>query len=216
MPPLLKKKSEGGGSGSAMAPWHPNLRNAARLPDTKVVRTSFFVNGVAMFLAIALLLWFIFQEYKLHNLNHQIADWQAQIDRDKKESDQDISVYKKFVAERAKVAEANTFVQSRPLVSDLLIYVSSKQPDNVALDSFELGPTGLTLRDTVRGTPDEATGYATAYLDQLRADKVLATAFSEISYAGSGVSRNPQSGRLSLQLFFRFGPDPRLKLGGKK
>ena len=54
---LLKRKPEAAAV-SEMPPWHPNLRNFARLPDTKVVRTAFFINGASVFIALGLLLWF--------------------------------------------------------------------------------------------------------------------------------------------------------------
>jgi hypothetical protein len=203
---LLKKKSEARAGVSEMPPWHPNLRNASRLPDTKVVRTSFFVNGVSIFVAVAALLWFAYQEYKLHDLNRQIDVWQAQIDRDKKESDRFIGIYRKFKDEQAKVDEVNGFLRSKPAVSELIMYIGETLPQEIALDAYEQQATGLTLRGTVRGTPDEATGYATAYLDQLRADKTLAINFGEIAFSGPGVARNPQTGKLSLQLFLKFGP----------
>ena len=213
MLPFLKKKTEAAGSVSEMPPWHPNLRNVARLPDTKVVRTSFFVNGAAIFITIGMLLWFSYQEYQLHNLNRQIAYWQAQVDRDKKESDRFIAMYGKFQAEDARVREVNDFVHSKPSVSGLLMHLGETLPAEIALDSFEEQATGVTLRGTVRGTPDEASGYATAYLDQLRADKELAVYFGDIAYSGAGVSRNSQTGRLSLQLFLKFGPSTK---GAKK
>ena len=203
---LRKKKSDATASASEMPPWHPNLRNVARLPDIKVVRTTFFVNGAALFIAIALLLWFLYQEYQLRNLNNEIADWQAQIDRDKKESDRFIALYGKFQVEQARVNEVNAFVLSRPLVSHLLLHLGDTLPKEIALDSYDEGSGGLTLRGTVKGATDEATGYATAYLDQLRADKDLAVYFGDISFSGSGVSRDPRSGRLLLQLYLKFGP----------
>ena len=213
MLPLLKKKTEARSTASVMPPWHPNLRNASRLPDTKVVRTSFFVNGAAIFITIGILLGFAYQEYKLHNLNSQVADWQMQIDRDKKESNGFIALYKKFQEEQAKVTEVNMFLRSRPPVSELLMYIGESLPKEIALDAYEQQALGVTLRGTVRGAPDEATGYATAYLDQLRADKTIATNFGEIAFSGPGVARNPQTGRLSLQLFLKFGPSTK---GGKK
>lgn len=210
---LLKRKSEASAAVSEMPPWHPNLRNASRLPDTKVVRTSFFVNGAAIFITIGIFLWFAFQEYKLHNLNRQIADWQTQIDRDKKESDRFIALYATFKEEQAKITEVNSFLRSKPPVSEILMYIGETLPREVALDAYEQQVQGLTLRGTVRGAPDEATGYATAYLDQLRADKTLARNFGEIAFSGPGVARNPQTGRLSLQLFLKFGPSTK---GAKK
>ena len=54
MAPPATKKSEA--SAPEAPAWHPNLRIASSLPDTKVVRTAFFVNGATMLVAIALLL----------------------------------------------------------------------------------------------------------------------------------------------------------------
>lgn len=210
---LRKKKTEAGPSVSEMSPWHPNLRNASRLPDTKVVRTSFFVNGAAVLITVGLLLWFAFQEYKLHNLNRQINDWQAQIDRDKKESDRFIAVFQKFKAEQEKIVEVNSFLRSKPAVSEIIMYLGKSLPAEIALDAYDQGASGVTLRGTLRGSADEASGFATAYLDQLRNDKELAKNFGEIAYSGPGVSRNPTTGRLSLQLFLKFGPSTK---GAKK
>lgn len=201
---LLKKKTEAAAAASEMAPWHPNLRNFDRLPDTKVVRTSFFVNGAAIFITLGLLLWFSYQEYKLHNLNRQIADWQKQIDRDKKDSDQFVALYAKFQAEQARITQVNVFLKSKPAVSELLVHLGETLPKEIALDAYEQQAQGVTLRGTVRGTPDEASGYATNYLEQLRADPVLLGNFEDISFSGPGVSRNPQTSRLSLQLFLKF------------
>ena len=61
----------------------------------------------------------------------------------------------------------------------------------MALDYFDLREAGLILRATVRGAPDQASGLASAYIDQLRADKDLLI-FDEITPTGTG--RNAQSG----------------------
>jgi uncharacterized coiled-coil protein SlyX len=204
MPSLRKKKTEGGAVG--VPPWHPNFVLVARLPDTKVVRTSFFVNGVALFIATGALLWFAFQEYKLHNLNRQVADWQAQIDRDKKESDRFIGLYQQFKGEEAKIGEVKAFLASRPLASMIILRVGETLPEEIALDSFDLQANGMTLRASVRGTPDEAAGYATNYLEQLKADKVLSQYFNKVSFSGGGIVRNPDTGRLSVELFLKYGP----------
>jgi hypothetical protein len=99
--PFLKKKSEAA-SAPLVPAWHPNFRNYEKLPDIKVVRTAFFVNGAAITIALALLTYFGFQEWQLRNLQGQIADWQRQIDRDKAGSDRAVALYKKFQAEEAR------------------------------------------------------------------------------------------------------------------
>lgn len=200
--PFLKKKSE-----AAAAPlvpsWHPNFRNYEKLPDVKQVRTAFFVNGAAITIMLALLTYFGIQEWQLHNLKTQIADWQRQIDRDKAGSDKAIALFKKFEAEQAKFQEVDAFTKSKPLVSDLLVRLGQTLPPNIAIDSLDLRDTGLALRLTVRGAPDVAPTYANAYLDQLRNDKQFAR-FDQTGADGfkiSNVQLNSATGRLNVEFF---------------
>ena len=201
MLPLLKKKPEAAAT-PVVPPWHPNFRNFERLPDTKVVRTAFFINAVALVIALVALLWFVYQEYELHDLNRQSDQWQRQIDRDKHGSDQAIALYKKFQAEAARVAEVDAFVQSKPALTDLLLHLGQTLPKNIALDTFDLRDNALRLTGTIRGAPDLASGYATAYVDLLRADPFFAARFDDIAMVN--LTRNPQSGRLSLELLLKF------------
>src|SRR6185369_10352596 len=147
--PFLKKKSEAAAVPLVPA-WHPNFRNYEKLPDIKVVRTAFFVNGAAITIMLALLTYFGFQEWQLHNLQAQVADWQRQINRDQAGSDKAIALYKKFEAQQAKFQEVDAFLKSKPLVSELLMRLGQTLPNNIAIDSFDLRDNGLALRLTVR------------------------------------------------------------------
>ena len=201
MLPLLKKKSEASVV-PILATWHPNFRNPERLPDTKIVRTAFFVNAAAISVVLALLTYFGFHELQLRSLHSQLADWQRQIDRDKPGSDKAVALFKKYEAQEAKFQEVDVFLNSKPLVSDLLVRLAQTLPSNIALDNFDLRDTGLALRLTVRGAPDAATGYATAYLEQLRTDKQFAR-FDQTGangFAITNVQRNP-TGRLNVEFF---------------
>lgn len=198
---LPKKKSEAAAA-PTMPAWHPNFRNFERLPDTKVVRTAFFINGVAIVVAVVLLFWFGYQEYQLRELNRQVADWQAQIDHNRPGSDQAIAMFKQFEAAAARFGEIDAFVKSKPAVSALLLRLGETLPHNVALDTFDLGTRGLRLLVTVRGAPDQASGYASTYLDQLRADAVLKETFDTVTL--NSLNRNPQTGRLSVEFFLKF------------
>lgn len=202
MLPFLKKKSE-----AAAAPlvphWHPNFRNFEKLPDIKVVRTAFFVNGAAVSVALALVIFFGAQEWQLRGLRIQIAEWQTQIDKNKPGSDQAVANYKKFQAEEARITEVESFLKSKPILSDLLIHIGQTLPTNMALDGLDFRENGLVMRLTVRGTSDAALGYATNYLEQLRGDKRLA-AFDEFTITTS--TRNPSTGRLAVEMFLRYRP----------
>lgn len=205
---LLKKKSDAD-SAPAQPAWHPNFRNYEKLPDVKVVRTAFFVNGIAILVAVSLATYFGFREWQLHAVNSQIAQVDSQLAREKKVSDQAIALYRKFQAGEAKVNEVDTFIKSKPIVSALLLRLAQTLPKNVALDNFDLRDTGLTLRLSVRGDAAAASGYTTAYLEQLRADKELAQ-FAEATYT-STPTRNPSTGKMAVEFLLRTKPD-----GGKK
>ena len=206
---LLKRKSEADAA-PAVPAWHPNFRNYEKLPDVKVVRTAFFVNGIAILMAVSLSIYFGFREWQLRVINGQIAQMETQIARDKPASDQAIALFKKFQAEEAKVNEVDTFVKSKPLVSALILRLAQTLPNNIAFDSIDVRESGLTLRLSVRGDAAAASGYATAYLEQLRADKELAP-FEEATFT-STPTRNPATGRMAVEFLLRVKPST----GGKK
>lgn len=206
---LLKKKSKADAA-PAVPPWHPNFRNYEKLPDIKVVRTAFFINGAAIFVALALTIYLGFKEWQLHVLRGQTTTVQAQIDRDKKTSDQAVAMFKKFQAEEAKLLEVDTFVKSKPVISAIVMRLGSTLPPNIALDSLDFRDNGLFMRLSVRGTPDVASGYATNYLEQLRADKELAL-YDSFDFT-STPTPNPSTGRMAVEFFLHLKGTP----GGKK
>ena len=134
---------------------------------------------------------------------------QAEIDRDKKASDQAIALFKKFQAAETRINEVDAFVTSKPRVSGLLIRLAQTLPKNIALDNFDLRDTGITLRLSVRGDPAAASGYATAYLEQLRGDQELAQ-FGDVSFT-STPTLNPTTGKMAVEFLLK-----KVAPGGKK
>jgi hypothetical protein len=207
---LLKKRSEAAAALTAPS-WHPNFRNYEKLPDIKAVRTAFFVNGASIAVAVSLLLYFGIKEWQLMAVNSQIGEEQRKIDRDKRPSEQVVSLFKKFQEQEARVLEVDGFVKSKPLVSALLMRLGETLPANVAIDTIDLRMDGMALRLSVRGDAVAASGYATQYLDQLKADKELGY-FGEFVFSGTP-TRNPTTGRMAVEFFLRFKPTA---AGGKK
>ena len=207
---LLKKKSEASAAPAAPS-WHPNFRNFEKLPDTKVVRTAFFINGAAITLALALGIYFATKEWQLRALNLQVAEEEKKIDRDKKSSDQAVVLFKKFQAEEARVLEVDTFIKSKPIVSTLLLRLGATLPPNIALDNVDFRDVGLVLRLSVRGAPETALGLSTAYLNQLRADKELAQEFDEFIFTTTP-TLNPATGRMAVEFMLKL----KAPAGGKK
>lgn len=200
---LLKKRSDAP-AGPVVPAWHPNFRDYEKLPDVKVVRTAFFINSLAIVVFAALAIYFGFSEWQLHVVKAQVAEAERQIEHDQKPSERDVALFKRFQAEEAKTNEVDAFVRSRPVVSNILLRLAQTLPEHVAIDAFELRGNGLSLRLTVTGSPEAAAGYATAYLEQLRADKEL-TAFDRAKFEFTNQARNPSTGRLAVEFFLRFG-----------
>ncbi|MFM9030423.1 MAG: hypothetical protein ACKOTF_07050 [Opitutaceae bacterium] len=206
---LFRKKSEESAA-VVMPAWHPNFRDYQRLPDVKVVRTAFFVNGGAVFVALGLAVYVATQELHLRALGTQIAEEQAKIDRAKKGSDQAVAAFKKFQAEEATTLEVGAFVKSKPPVSAVVRRLGETLPPDVALDALEFQADGVFLRLALRGDAVAASGRATAYLEQLKADKDLSQ-LGEFIFA-QAPERNPVSGRISVQFRLRY----KTAAGGKK
>jgi len=204
---LLKRKSKGTAS-PAVPAWHPNFRDYDRLPDVKTVRTAFFINVAAIAICLSLATYLASHEWQLHVVRSQIATRQAEIDRDKKPSDAQVVIYRKFQAEEARVKDVEAFVTSRPLVSELLIRIARTLPENIALNSFDLRSVGLVLKLAVRGSPEDAAGYATAYLDQLRADPTL-TAFDHDKFEFVSQARDPATNRLAVEFLLHVKGAPK-------
>ena len=196
---LRRKKTDA--AMSQEPPWHPNFRNFERLPDTKVVRTAFFINVGAIALTVMVALWFAFQEYQLRDLRLQIDAWQQEIDRNKPPSTRAVAQFKKFQEEASRIQEINTFVTARPAVSDLLVQLGQTLPANIAIDGLELRDTGLRLIASVRGAPELASGHASTYLAQLRANARLAEWFEQIEL--QSINRNQQTGRLVVEYLLK-------------
>jgi hypothetical protein len=198
MLPFLKKSD----AAPVVQPfWHPEFRNREKLPDIKAVRTTFWVNGPAIFLVLAFGMYFCIQQWQLAALRQQVADADARIARDKKPSDQAKALYAKFQAEEARINEIQGFITSKPLVSTLILRIGATMPKDIAVDALDFRDAGLSMRISVRGEAAAASGQATAYLEQLKADKEL-SAFEEFTFVNAPV-RNPSTGNLSVEFMLR-------------
>jgi hypothetical protein len=180
----LTKKSDG----PVAAPlWHPNFRNFERLPDTKVVRTTFFVNTAAGAAAIALVLWLGYREYTLKNLGTQIAEAQAQIDANAKQNTEALRLTQLFNDEDKKVADVEAFIKMPVTPSEFITLIGQTLPKQILIEFTDMRiPTDpknqqYTLRGVVAGTRDQAAGSASSYVELLKANPRLGAVFDPIT-----------------------------------
>lgn len=198
MPSLLKKKAEA--TASQVPAWHPNFRNYQKLPDIKVVRTAFFINGFTALIAISMIVWTVKREYELHATNAAIADFQAQIDKDEPESKKAIALFGKFKDEEKRANDVEAFVKSKPLVSDILQRFAETRPKNVAIKSIDLRENGIVLRVSVRGDAVTANTDHVNYVELLKKVRFLADNFdpAEIKAANTDPTTGYLEGEIHL------------------
>lgn len=201
----LTRKSD---AGPAAAPlWHPNFRNFERLPDTKVVRTTFFINAAAIALAVSLALWVGYREFHVRDLNQQIDEAQAEIGRNQKQNAEALRLSKSFAAEEAKLTEAQNFVQTPLPVSEFIILLGQTLPKEIQIEFADMrikDPTNpqCVIRGLVAGTKDQASGTASNYVDILRTAPRFAAAFDSVSL--TALNTDPRTGMLNFEIILKF------------
>lgn len=207
MPLLRKPSQESSAQSDATQAWHPNFRDAAQLPDVKVVRTSFFINGAAGFIAASVLLFAAHQHFNLKSLGDQIADWEQRIANTKPVSDRAVATFKTFQAEEKKINEVRAFADGSWTGSDFLLRLTEQLPPEFILTRFEYRGTEVVLSALVNGqSPQASSGAANAFVDQLRSNLATPEVFSEVQL--TNVSRIVDSNSLNVVYVLKFKPPP--------
>lgn len=179
----LIKKSD---VNAAPPSWHPNFRNYERLPDTKVVRTTFFINVTAIAVAACLVILVGSRQLRLRELSQQLQETQAVIDKTSKENTESIRLSKLFDDEAKKILEAGAFVKRTLAPSEFILLLGKSLPKEVQIESVDLRYSGAggdqcVLRGIVAGSKDEASGAASKYIELLRTSPLFASRFESVT-----------------------------------
>lgn len=201
----LIKKSD---ANSASAPlWHPNFRNFERLPDTKVVRTTFFINVSAITLAAILLILVGVREYRVMDLNAQINTTQVVIGKTSKDNAEAIKLSKIFETEGKKIAEASAFTKRTMAPSAFVLLLGKTLPKEVQIESVDMRFSGASgdqcvLRGTVAGTKDTASGAADKYVGVLKNSSLIGSMFESVNMPS--INPDPAGGFMRFEIVIKF------------
>jgi len=180
---FLTKKSD---SQQAEIPhWHVNFRDFERLPDTKVVRTTFFINTAAIAVAVGMVLWLAYSEYNNRGLREQINAAQRQIDGNSKQNAEALRLSAAFAEEQKKIDEAVAFVKTPIRIVEFVDLLGQTMPKEVLIDTVEARfndrGSGFQIRGRVAGSPDQASGLASSYVETLKTNAKMAAIFESIA-----------------------------------
>jgi len=197
----LSKKSD---AQPVAAPlWHANFRNFERLPDTKVVRTTFFINTAAIAIAAGMLLWVGSRELANRSVREQITEAQRQIDSNKAQNAEAIRLSKVFADEQKKLDDTAAYVRTpiSPLeFIDLMGQTLTKEfiIDSIDIRMGEAKNSVFSVRGRVAGSPDTASGLASSYVDMLKANPRLTAVFDPITL--SRIDRSPEGSYMTFDI----------------
>lgn len=200
----LLNKSGGDKAAAQVIPWRPDFRDVSQLPDTKTVRTNFFVNVVAIAVTGALALFVAQREWEVFNLRSGLNDLDSRIAQNKAASEKAQASYKLFQAEEKKFAEAHLLVKSPFRFPDFILHLGQILPPGVSVQDIEYrGPDqNVLVTGVVKGLDAAASDLASVFVKQLQSDPALAEHFRAIELGNIG--RNVEEGTQNLYLVFTF------------
>ncbi len=212
----LLNKSGGDKSAPRVIPWRPDFRDAASLPDTKTVRTHFFVNLIAASVTGALAIYVVQRELGVAAARGSLADVEARIAAAAPLSQKAQATYKVFQAEEAKFNESFAFVRTPFRFHDFLLHLGKIMPPGVSVRRIDHRGVeqAVTVIGSVRGIDAAAGDVASNFVKQLQSDPALAEHFATIVLTNLG--RNAEDSSLNLELVFTFKGNPAVKGGVKK
>ena len=209
----LSRKSD---AQPALAPvWHPNFRNFERLPDTKVVRTTFFVNTAAIATTVCLALWLGYREYHVHSLVDQIAAAQKEIDSNAKQNAEALRATKVFAEGSQKITEVEDFLRTPINPAEFVVLLGQTLPKEISIESVNIKMnlpnevTAFRVQGFVAGTPDLAAGTASGYVDSLGSNPRLGAIFGSITL--ESLNRDARSNYLAFDILLKVKKDPKEK-----
>lgn len=191
------KQNKGQSSGQGPG-WHPDFRNVATLPDNKVVRTDFIVNGVALAVLLLMAWAFYSREVQLTAATSESARWIADIEASKPKFNEALGLQREFTEAEKRLEEVAAFTKSPVEIAELINRLGGSLPKLVAIDVVERRDDSFVIRGTIVGASERATGIANAYLDALNADAYFAQRFEGIRL--NNINREAKSNRLFFEI----------------
>lgn len=181
--------------------WHPDFRVMVALPDNKVVRTDFIVNGIALALLIVGAWIFYSRETELAEANGEVARWTTEIEANRPRFNEALGLQREFAEAERRLAEVASFAQSPVEISEFLGKLGASLPKLVAIDVVERREESFVIRGTIVGASERATGIANSYLDTLNADPYFAQRFEGIRL--NNINREARANRLFFEIGMR-------------
>lgn len=128
--------------------WRPNFRNASTLPDIKVIRTDFLVNGFAVACALGAIFFLLQKEYRARSLNALVSDLRDQVTVATPQNKKSLQLNDRFRLAGRYVAEIQGFYNTPFLPDELLVKLSNSVPEGLIYKEVSMEETVSKLGKT--------------------------------------------------------------------
>ncbi len=184
--------------------WHPNFRVVETLPDTKVIRTSFVINFVAVVLVLATGTFLVTREQEAAQLQAQAAEWDARIRESTPKYVQATKLQQEFSEAEKRLKEIEAFVTADFTASVFLRRLAETWPRYFTLDSLEMYGQGVRLKGSIAGPSSKATDIATAYVSQLKSDSLFSAQMQSVML--NSITRDQEELRMYFEIEMKLKP----------
>ncbi len=168
MKKILKKQPP------APIPWHPDFRDLTTLPDVKIVRTSFFVNGISVLVLIGLLMLVGYHELERHGVKEEIENLEAQIAKNKARNTEVLRMHNEFRKEARMIEEVSQFVEGSFDFSTFFATLGDSMLPGMKISTVTYQDAGtrnktpvkeLQINGSIVGARDMAASIVTEYVN---------------------------------------------------
>lgn len=143
--------------------WRPDFRDTQSLPDTKVIRTDFIVNFLALAITLVAVTAFVFKEYSLQSLISSVRTLEEQVANHSNQNRLLLNQNKRYKQSAEILEEVIAFDRQVLDYPAFIIELSSSLPPGVVLSRLDLrSDTATKSADSVPPLVVELTGRVTA------------------------------------------------------
>lgn len=118
--------------------WRPDFRDVQALPDTKVIRTGFLLNFIAIAITLAVVVVFIFREYALQSSTQSVASLEAEVASNSSSNRGILESNKRFKQSSSLMEEVVAFDRKIVDYPDLVKQVALAVPDGLVFNQLEI------------------------------------------------------------------------------
>jgi hypothetical protein len=118
--------------------WRPDFREVHTLPDTKVVRTGFLINFIAISITLLVVTLYVIKEYSLQSLTSQVSELEVQVADNTSANRRILDANKRFKQSAGIMEEAIAFDQELLDFPLFIKEVTLILPQRVVLSSMEM------------------------------------------------------------------------------